>query len=89
MSKDRIPVPVKPLVAGAIKTAVHHIRLIEQELLNVGAALNADQITPQRAIDMVEEIAPGTIGYLSPLTGLSLPRKPDVDGIAKREEISA
>ena len=82
MSSGKIPVPVKPLVVGAIKTSLHHIRLIAQEVENIGMALNADQITPQRAIDLVEEVAPGTIGFLSPLTGLSLPRKPDADEAA-------
>lgn len=73
----KIPVPVKLLVAGAIKTAVHHVRLVEQELLNIGAALQADQIAPQRAIDLADEIAPGLLGFLSPLSGLSIQRKPD------------
>ena len=74
---NRIPVPIKPLVAGAIRSTIHHLRLIIQEIENVGMAMNADQISPQHAIDLVEEIAPGMLGFLSPLCGLSLPRKPD------------
>ena len=44
---------------------------------NIGMALKADQISAQQAIDLVEEIAPGTLGFLSPLTGLARPRKSD------------
>jgi hypothetical protein len=77
MSSNKIPVPAGLLVSGAIRTAIHHLRLIEQELHNIGMALKADQISAQQAIDLVEEIAPGTLGFLSPLTGLSRPRKSD------------
>lgn len=90
MGSDRIPVPVKPLVAGALKTAIHHVRLVEQELMNIGAALNADQIGEQRAIDLAEEVAPGLLGFLSPLCGLSLPRKSDTAAVeSSTSEVAA
>ena len=77
MSSNRSSIPIKLLIGGAIKSAIHHLRWIVQELENIDMALQADQIGAQQAIDLVHEIAPGLIGYLSPLCGLRLPRNPD------------
>jgi hypothetical protein len=36
--------------------------------------VDAGYITPQQALDWVEEVAPLALGYMPPLTGLGLKR---------------
>jgi hypothetical protein len=70
-----IPVdPKKKFVLGSIKAAMRRVDEIRQEMENAGLALDAGFITPQQALDWVEEVAPLTIGYMPPLTGLGLKR---------------
>jgi hypothetical protein len=59
------------LTLGSIRSAVNRIDEIRQELINAGLALKAGYISPQQAIDWAEEFAPGCVGYIPPLSGLS------------------
>jgi hypothetical protein len=58
---------------GAIKSTVYGFDEIRQEVINAGLALKAGTITPQEAIDCVEEIAPGCLGYV-PTSGVKVKR---------------
>jgi hypothetical protein len=62
------------LTLGSIRSAVNRIDEIRQELINAGLALKAGYISPQQAIDWAEEFAPGCVGYIPPLSGLSTKR---------------
>jgi hypothetical protein len=66
--------PKKKFVLGSIKAAIRRVEEIRQEMENAGCALDAGYITPQQALDWVEEVAPLTLGYIPPLTGLGLKR---------------
>ena len=69
--------PIEPkaeFVLGVIKSAILRIDEIRQELVNDGIALKAGYLTPQQALDWAEEVAPGCVGYIPPLTGLGLER---------------
>jgi hypothetical protein len=76
MNKHVPSPPAKPLdlnrefVLGAIKSTVYRIDEIRQEVINAGLALKAGMITPQAAIDWVEGVAPGCLGYIPPTSGL-------------------
>ena len=59
---------------GTVKSAILRIDEIRQELINAGIALKAGYITPQQALDWVEEYAPGCLGHVPPLSGLELKR---------------
>ena len=59
-------------VLASIKSAVHRIDEIRQELINAGLALKGRFITPQMALDWAEEFAPGCIGYVPPESGLKV-----------------
>lgn len=59
------------LTLGSIRSAVNRIDEIRQELINAGLALKGGYISPQQAIDWAEEFAPGCVGYIPPLSGLS------------------
>jgi hypothetical protein len=61
-------------VLGAIKSTVYRIDEIRQEVINAGLALKVGTITPQEAMDWVEEIAPGCLGYVPPTSGLKVKR---------------
>jgi hypothetical protein len=80
MNKHIPPPQTKPLdlnrefVLGAVKSTVYRIDEIRQEVINAGLALKAGTITPQAAIDWVEEIAPGCLGYIPPSSGLVMNR---------------
>jgi hypothetical protein len=39
-------------------------------MINAGVALKAGTITPQEALDWVDEFAPGCLGYIPPASGL-------------------
>jgi hypothetical protein len=62
------------LTLGSIRCAVNRIDEIRQELINAGLALKAGYITPQQALDWAEEFAPGCVGYIPSLSGLSTKR---------------
>jgi hypothetical protein len=66
-------------VAGSIKSVIVWVDQVRQELVNTGVALKAGYITPQRALDRVEEIVPGCIGYIPPLSGLVVKRVGDAE----------
>jgi hypothetical protein len=66
-------------VAGSIKSVIVWVDQVRQELVNTGVALKAGYITPQRALDRVEEIVPGCIGYIPPLSGLVVKNDGDVE----------
>jgi hypothetical protein len=61
-------------VAGSAKSAIYRIDEIRQEVINAVQAMKAGFITPQQAIDWIESVAPGCLGYMPPLTGLGLKR---------------
>jgi hypothetical protein len=60
----------REFVLGAIKSAIYRIDEIKQEMINAGVALKAGTITPQEALDWVDEFAPGCLGYIPPASGL-------------------
>ena len=64
----------REFVLGAIKSAIYRIDEIKQEMINAGLALKAGTVTAQDALDWVEEVAPGCLGYLPPSSGLMLKR---------------
>jgi hypothetical protein len=79
---QHVPAPkVDPLdlnrefVLGAIKGTVFRIDEIRQEVINAGIAVKNGAITPQDAIDWVEEVAPGCLGHIPPTTGLKVKQR--------------
>ena len=62
----------REFVLGAIKSAIYRVEEIKQEMINAGLALKNGTITPQEALDWVEEVAPGCLGYVPP--GLAVKR---------------
>jgi hypothetical protein len=64
----------REFVLGAIRSTVYRIDEIRQEVINAGLALKAGTIAPQAAIDWVEEVAPGCLGYVPTTTGLKVKR---------------
>jgi hypothetical protein len=61
-------------VAGAAKSLIYRIDEVRQEVINAVQAMKAGFLTPQQAIDWIEDVAPGWLGYIPPLTGLGLKR---------------
>jgi hypothetical protein len=61
-------------VLGAIKSAIYRVDEIKQEMINAGLALKNGTITAQEALDWVEEVAPGCLGYVPPASGLLVKR---------------
>lgn len=77
---NKLVSPPKPLdlncefALGAIKSAIYRVDEIKQEMINAGIALKTGTVTPQEALDWVEEFAPGCLGYIPPASGLVLKR---------------
>jgi hypothetical protein len=66
--------PRAEFVLGALKSIVHRLDEVRQELINAGLALRNGYVSPQQALDWAEEFAPGCVGYIPPLTGLGVKR---------------
>jgi hypothetical protein len=66
--------PKIELVAGCAKSLIYRIDEVRQEIINAVQAMKAGYLTPQQAIDWIEEVAPGWLGYIPPLTGLGVKR---------------
>ena len=64
----------RDIALGAIRSAVHRLDEIKQEMLNAGTALKSGFITPQMALDWCEEYAPGCLGYIPSASGLTVKR---------------
>jgi hypothetical protein len=54
---------------------IYRIDEIRQEVINAVQSMKAGYITPQQAIDWIESVAPGCLGYIPPLTGLGIKRE--------------
>jgi hypothetical protein len=77
------------LTLGSIRSAVNRIDEIRQELINAGLALKAGYISPQQAIDWAETFAPGCVGYIPPLSGLSTKQAEALNGRGQHSHIQA
>ena len=75
--------PKAEFTLGALKSAIHRLDLIRQELINAGLALKAGYVTPQQALDWADEFAPGCVGYVPPLTGLGVKRAESPDQLSE------
>jgi hypothetical protein len=51
-------------VLATLRSVSLRIRLIDNEIAAAGTALKGGFISPEMALDWVEEVAPGCIGYL-------------------------
>ena len=67
---SRARVDTRQIALGAIKSAVLRVDEIRQEMINAGLSLKAGHITPQSALDWVETVAPGCLGYIPEMSGL-------------------
>jgi hypothetical protein len=74
---DAKPDPNREFVLGAIKSVIFRLDEVKQDLINAGTALKNGMIEPQMALDWVEEVAPGCLGYVPPATGLAVKRRGD------------
>src|SRR5262245_9866292 len=51
-------------VLATLRSASLRVRLIDNEIAAAGAALKGGLITPEAALEWVNEMAPGCVGYL-------------------------
>ena len=51
-------------VLATLRSVSLRIRLIDNEIAAAGTALKGDFISPEMALEWVEEVAPGCVGYL-------------------------
>jgi hypothetical protein len=51
-------------VLATLRGASLRVRLIDNEIAAAGTALKAGLISPEAALEWVEEMAPGCVGYL-------------------------
>src|ERR1700752_4751099 len=51
-------------VLATLRSVSLRVRLIDNEIAAAGTALKAGLISPETALEWVEEIAPGCVGYL-------------------------
>jgi hypothetical protein len=51
-------------VLATLRSVSLRVRLIDNEIAAAGAALKGGLITPETALEWVNEVAPGCVGYL-------------------------
>jgi hypothetical protein len=60
-----VSAPDIEFVLAALRCTSQRLKLIDQQVIQIGLALKNGQISTQRAIDLCDEIAPGCLGVVS------------------------
>jgi hypothetical protein len=60
-----VSVPDTEFVLAALRCTSQRLKLIDHQVIQIGVALKRGLISPQRAIDWCEEVAPGCLDVVS------------------------
>jgi hypothetical protein len=60
-----VSVPDIEFVLVALRCTSQRLKLIDQQVIQIGVALKSGRISTERAIDLCDEIAPGCLGVVS------------------------